>query len=141
MITESALLNVVFPFLLVVQIGLLIISACSRKEILFLATLVFGGLCVAYIRFFIDARGGFLFGGLERQLFFLIMPCLFRIVAIITFVTRSKLACKMSCRLPWAKVFNIPLSIAFALDLFCIAIPWFLDRFQLVAARLAELMQ
>lgn len=141
MITESTLLNVVFPVFLVVQISLLIISACSRKEALFLATLVFGGLCVAYIRFFIDARGGFLFGGLERQLFFFIMPCLFRTVAIITFVTRSKLACKMSCRLPWTKVFNISLSIAFALDLFCIVIPWLLDRFLPVVAELAGLMR
>ena len=116
---EFAVLNVVCPILLGIHFILLIIAGISRKEALFLATLIFGALCVAYIRIFIPL-GGYMLSGIYREVFSLFMPWLFRAVNIVTFLVCAIVKSKAGFRLPWRKVLLTFFCAGLALDLlFC----------------------
>ena len=105
MSTEVIALIVVFSILLALQIILLIVAGISRKESLFLATVILSCICVACIRLGVPT-GGYMLSGLDRSLFVFFMPWLFRIVDVLTFAVCIVVKAKAKFQHSWTKIFR-----------------------------------
>ena len=116
---EFVTLNIVFPALLGVQLILLIISAISRKESMFLATVIFSCICVMCIRLGVPT-GGYMLSGLDRSLFVFFMPWLFRIVDALTFAVCITVKTKANFQRSWSKVFRRYAFFSLGLDAICL---------------------